>query len=577
MPHYEVSWRDPDERLYDVLISFTAPVDRPRLVLPVWRPGRYVVQNFAANVREWSPNMHKEGKSAWRVEAAKGDQVRVSYRFYAGTLDAGSCLLERDEAYLNGSNLFMYVEGLRHEPALLTIHTPDDWVVEIQLPAEGPRTFRARDFDHLIDSPVMAAPRMTRHSFQESGATIHLIFRGDEGIDTTQYLEPLRSIVREQAALFGGLPFEEYRFLYHVGDRWHGVEHEDSSSIIVRRGALLGAKPGDDGFDHLLSISAHELFHVWNVKRIVPKVFAPYDYSTETPTRLLWAMEGITSYFGDLSLARAGVWDRQHYLQHLAQEIEILESAPARLHLSLAQASHDGWLHDPSHMHDRANAWISFYNKGELVALLLDLTLRVHHGKSLDDVMRLLWTEYGLIGRPLDEDAIEQAVAQVAGTELSDFFAHYVDGVAPLPYAELLAPMGITYQARPRLPSLGARLRLHDGMMLIDGVMQGGTAMSAGMAQGDELLAVGGNRVRNEQELLRAFRSFQEGEEIELVIARGGVVRNLRGNVRRDGSADVTLQVAEAENPLLRKWLRRSNDAERAGDLHREPDSRPGD
>ncbi|MCU1244680.1 MAG: hypothetical protein JWN02_590 [Acidobacteria bacterium] len=558
MPHYEISWRDPDERLYDVVISFSAPVDQPRLSLPAWRPGRYVIQNFAANVREWSPNMKKEGKSVWLVDARKGEEVRASYRFYAGTLDAGSCLLEREEAYVNGSNLFMCVEGLRREPALLTIHAPDDWQIEIQLPAIAPRTFRARDFDHLIDSPVIASPRMTRHSFEESGATVHMIFRGDEGIATGQYLEPLRSIVREQAALFGGLPFEEYRFLYHVGDRWHGVEHEDSCSIIVRRGALLGARPGDEGFDHLLSISAHELFHVWNVKRIVPKVFAPYDYSTETPTALLWAMEGITSYFGDLSLARAGVWDTQHYLQHLAREIETLESAPARLHLSLAQASHDGWLHDPSQMHDRANAWISFYNKGELVALLLDLTLRTRYGKSLDEVMRLLWAEYGLAGCPLDEDGIERAVARIAGADLADFFARYVEGVEPLPYAELLEPMGIAFQTRPRPLSLGAKLKQHDGLLMIDGVTRGGTAMSAGLAQGDELVAVAGNRTRSEQEVQRAFRPFLEGEEIDLTVARGGVVRTLRGNVRSDGSVDVTLRVTEADNPLLRQWLRRS-------------------
>src|SRR5439155_14265324 len=186
----------------------------------------------------------------------------------------------------------------------------------------------------LIDSPTIAAASLIHHTFEESGAEIHLVFVGAEGIETAPYVEPMRALVRAQAAIFGGLPLKEYRFLYHVGDRWHGVEHENSSSILLRRGALVGARPGDEGFDHVLSISSHELFHIWNVKRIVPARFVPYDYSAESPTRLLWAMEGITSYYGNVTLLCAGIWDVPRYLKHLQHEIETLESSPGRLHLS---------------------------------------------------------------------------------------------------------------------------------------------------------------------------------------------------------------------------------------------------
>ena len=232
-----------------------------------------------------------------------------------------------------------FVEGLREEEHRLTIAAPAEWRIETQLAREDEQTFLARDYDHLIDSPTIAAAVMTRHSFIEEGARIHLIFRGDEGIDTEQFIEPVRAITRAQAKLFGGLPFREYRFLYHVREKWHGVEHEESCSIIVRRDALLGAKEGDEGYEHLLSITAHELFHVWNVKRIVPAKFHPYDYWRETPTRLLWAMEGITSYYGDLSLRRAGIWSVERYVDHLRKVIETLEGLPARFHLPLSQAS----------------------------------------------------------------------------------------------------------------------------------------------------------------------------------------------------------------------------------------------
>lgn len=569
MPRYLLSWSSPTDRLFDITIRFTAPADTPRLLLPAWRPGRYLLQNYAANVREWSAGtsgVWKDGKSSWRVGAREGDEVTFRYRYYAGVLDAGSSFLDEDEAYVNGSNLFMLVDGLRAEEHLLTIAAPADWRIETQLIHEasdpeqaagsGGRTFRARDYDHLIDSPTVAAATLTRHSFAEEGAMFHLVFRGDEGMDTEQAVEPMRAIARTQARLFGGLPFREYRFLYHVRDRWHGVEHEDSCSIILRRDALLGAQPGQEGFDRLLSISSHELFHAWNVKRIVPAKFAPYDYWNETPTRLLWAMEGTTSYYGDLTLVRSGVWSEERYLQHLAQEIETLESHPARLHLSLSQASFDGWLSNPAQMHDHPNAFYSFYNKGEIVSALLDLTIRraTEGAHSLDDVMRRLWAEYGRTGRGLEEDAIERAVACFA--DVGDFFVRTVDGTDPLPYAEQFAAAGVAFVIAPRSPDqsfLGANLRTHDGLF-VDSVIRGAAGMEAGLLPDDELLALDGNRIANEGALKNALHALKIGETAELLIARAGVTRTLSLTGRADPRPMVALRANEPSE-LRRAWL----------------------
>ena len=561
MVHYLLSWGDPKDRLFDIDIRFTAPVDNPRLLLPAWRPGRYLIQNYAANVRQWSAGesrIWKDGKSSWRVDARAGQEITVRYRYYAGVLDAGSSFLDEDEAYFNGSNLFMLVEGLREDEHRLTIAASAEWRIETQLPRDDDGTFRARDYDHLIDSPVIAAGVMTRHSFSESGGMIHLVFRGDDGIDTEQYVEPIRDIVRTQAALFGGLPFREYRFLYHVRERWHGVEHEDSSSIILRRSALLGAAPGDEGYDHTLSITSHELFHAWNVKRMMPARFAPYDYWNETPTRLLWAMEGLTSYYGELTLLRAGLWSVERYLRHLAAEIQTFESLPARLHLSLAQASFDGWLSDPAQMHDHGNAWFSFYNKGEIVSALLDLTIRrASNGeRSLDDVVRLLWQEHGS-GKGMEEDAVERAVAQVA--DVGDFFARYVEGTEPLPYEELFTAAGITFASAPREPesaSLGAKLKVQDGLLLVEGVIRGGAGMDAGLLPGDELLALDETRIANEPALKAALRALSIGRTTELLIARSGVVKRLSLTARADPRPVVTLH-KEGASELRRGWLGR--------------------
>jgi predicted metalloprotease with PDZ domain len=562
MVRYLVSWANPADRLFDIDIRFNAPMDTPRLLLPAWRPGRYLIQNYAANVREWSAGeqrMWKEGKTSWRVEARAGDEVTVRYRYYAGVLDAGSSFLDEDEAYFNGSNLFMLVEGLRDEEHLITVAAPGDWVIETQLTRDEDAVFRARNYDHLIDSPTIAAPVMTRHSFVEGDARIHLVFRGDEGIDTEQFVEPVRAIVQSQAELFGGLPFSQYRFLYHVRDRWHGVEHEDSCSIFLRRLALLGAHPGDDGFDHTLSITSHELFHAWNVKRMMPAKFSPYDYWNETPTRLLWAMEGLTSYYGELTLVRSGLSSVERYVHHLANEIQVLESMPARRHLSLAQASFDGWLSDPAQMHDHGNAWFSFYNKGEVVSLLLDLTIRraTNGERSLDDVVRILWGEYGRSGCGLEEDAMESVVARVA--DVGDFFARYVEGTEPLPYEDLLATVGIGFASAVREPeasSLGARLKRVDGLLVIEGVVRGGAGMEAGLLPGDELVALGTTRLSNEATLAAALRAMQSGESAELLVARAGVLRRLSLAAHPDPRPLITLRV-EGASKLRRGWLRR--------------------
>ncbi|HYM59951.1 MAG TPA: PDZ domain-containing protein [Thermoanaerobaculia bacterium] len=566
---YSLSWQDANDHLFDIAIAFTAPVDEPRLHLPAWRPGRYAIQNYAANVRQWSAEgeggralaIRKDGKSSWRIQARRGEDVTVRYRYFAGILDAGSSFLDASEAYFNGTNLFMWIDGLRDQTASLVVHVPESWAIETQLPRRSDGTFLARDYDHLIDSPTIASASLVRHAFEENGATIHLVFTAADRIDTGQFVEPLRAIVRSQAALFGGLPFSEYRFLFHGGDRWHGVEHEESCSIVFQRTQLLNAKKGDDAYDHLLSIASHELFHVWNVKRIIPALFLPYDYTAETTTRLLWAMEGITSYYGDLTLARCGVWDVPRYLEHLRKEMQTLEGLPGREVMSLAQASFDSWLHDPSHMHDKANAWFSFYNKGELVAAVLDLTIRskTAGAHSLDDVIRAMWEEYGrsvqevIQGgagahpRGLEEDAIERIAGRVTGLDLRELFEHYVEGTDPLPYAELLAWAGVEWSAapEPRI-ELGVRARASERCLIADSIIAGAPAAEAGMLPGDEIVAVGRERTASDADLVRALAVASASEPTEILFARNGTVRSAFAVLRSDPVPRIALRLIES-------------------------------
>lgn len=568
---YRIGWDNPNEHLFDIEIAFRARSRETELQLPAWRPGRYLIQNYAANIREWSARargagalpIEKRGKSTWVVTAKSGQDVVVRYRFFAGILDAGSSFLDDTEAYFNGTNLFMMVADRRKQPVSLEIAAPPKWKIETQLAPAGPNRFIARDWDYLIDSPTIVSPSLVRRSFRESGCNVSLVFQGAEGIDTRALVAPTRAIVRAQAAMFGDIPTENYRFLYHVFDKWHGVEHEDSCSIVVKRAELLGAKPGDSAFDHFLSIASHEFFHVWNVKRILPKAFAPYDFSTEAYTKLLWVMEGVTSYYGEKMLLRSGLWSRERYLEHLGTEIGTLESTPGRKYLTLAQASFDGWLQDPAQMHDRSNVWVSFYLKGEIVAAMLDIAIRrATRGKrSIDDVMRNLWAKYGRRGRGMEEDAFEKAASAIARKDMRDFFEKYVDGLAPLPYEEMFGACGIAFESKPAAAErvLGAKLKRSEGRIVVDSVISGSAAALAGLLPNDEAIAIDGTRIAAEGDIDRVMRSAPEQGSFELIVGRADRIAVKDVAPMEESRVTVKLAISEKAasdaQALRRGWL----------------------
>ena len=256
---YAISWRNPFERLYDIEIRFTAPSDQPRLILPSWRPGRYLMQHYAVNVREWSGNLRKIAPSVWQADARNGEDVIVRYRYWAGVLDAGSSFLDRDEAYFNGSNLFMWIDGLREQPATLTIAALDHWKIETQLAHITDHNYEARDYDHLIDSPVIAAASMAHHTFEESGASFHLV---GIGFDPARFIDSLRAIVRTQVVVFGELPLTDYKFLMHAGDTPSSlrpqrpavgfVSLDRGEGIVLRDDAPQDERPDAGGQVHAL-------------------------------------------------------------------------------------------------------------------------------------------------------------------------------------------------------------------------------------------------------------------------------------------------------------------------------------
>jgi len=504
---YTIGWDNPASQLFQVAATARPEGDAVVFSLPAWRPGRYVFQNYSANVQ----NVRAEddrGRAlpvewvdldSWRVSAGGSNRVTLRFEYYTSTFDAGTSVLRPDLAYLNLVNLLPWVEGRMDEPVHLTLEAPAEWPVATQLErVTGPgHVFRAPDYHYAADAPTIAAPDLVDWPFDVDGTRFHAWWRPApdlQGFTREQLLADLAALAREQAAIFGGFPFDEYNHLYQIVPMpfGHAVEHAASASYVLGPPQRLFANRG--GYLGLLGISSHELFHAWNVKRIRPAALWPYDYSEPQLSRLHWWTEGVTDYMSNLALVRAGLMTHDEFWQNLASGIASLESTPGRRVLSASASSWTSWL--TGYGGGDPNATVSFYSLGNQLGLLLDLQVRdaTDGARGLDDVFRLLWKRYYEQGQGVPEDGVQRAVEEVAGRSFDDFFARYVHGTEIYPYEETLAVVGLTARRAP-VPgrpeaTVGWVLRRTGDAVTVANVLPESPALAAGVMRGDIVLAV---------------------------------------------------------------------------------------
>jgi len=416
------------------------------------------------------------------------------------------------------------------------------WKVATSLPRAGARAhgfgrYRAPDYDALIDHPVEMG-HFALGRFEAAGATHEVAVTGRTDVDMKRLTRDLARICETQARLFeprsGQAPFSRYVFLtMAVGDGYGGLEHRDSTALLCQRNDLphAGLQTPSDGYKTFLGLASHEYFHAWHVKRIKPEAFVPYDLWHETHTRLLWIFEGFTSYYDDLMLVRSGVITPQDYLTLLGRTISLVLRGPGRLRQSLADSSFDAWTKYYRQDENSPNSIVSYYAKGALVALALDLTLRARTQgqRSLDDVMRLMWTRYGrsfynadgaaaMQQQGLAEEAFEPLVREASGLDLKRELRAWVEGTADLPLARLLEPFGIDLGLTPadNSPSLGTRLASSGGELRISTALTDGAAHRAGLSAGDVLVAVDGLKVASEATLKTLLARRKAGDRIRV-------------------------------------------------------------
>src|SRR5256714_14029180 len=539
------------------------------LIMPVWTPGSYLIREFERHVQDFAASdangrsltWTKTDKDTWRINTNGARQWRVFYRVYANELTVRTSELNSDHAFWNNATLLMYPAGYINAPSTLRVVAPSGWKIATGLPAAPGQqnTFRAENFDILYDSPFEVS-NFKELDFQVRGVPHRIVIDGEGNYDPVRLRNDVQKIVEAETAMFGGIPYRDYTFILHLrSNTGGGLEHLNSTALGFRRFNFSTEK----GYQSFLSLVAHEFFHLWNVKRIRPDALGPFDYTKENYTRNLWVAEGITSYYGGLMPRRAGLISDRNYLEALAKQILTFQNTPGRLEMSAEDASFNAWIKEYRPDENSVNSQISYYDKGELLGLLLDLNIRrrTNNAKSLDDVMRYLYHEFYVKNRNYSPADFQKACELIAGASLEDFFARYVRGVEDLPYNEFLSAAGLrldTGEGTPPKPFFGADLEDSGEFINVKSVRAGSPAYEPGLNAKDRVIALDGARVTKDLfDTLIAGK--KPGDAIQISLFRNDDLRTLE--IKLGGRVDAPYRILQLpsandqQKRIYESWL----------------------
>lgn len=546
---YTVRMPRPHSHRFEVEAHFPAAGQSLVVTQPVWTPGSYLVREFSRHVQEVRAvgtdgqplPLTRVDKRSFCVETG-GGAVQLRYSVYANDLTVRTSHLDDSHGFFNGANLFLYDEARRSSPHHVHIDAPAGWRVFTALDAEGDE-YVASDYDELVDSPFELGPHSPL-TFDACGVPHQVVLWGEPEVDRARLTQDLRRIVETEAALFGSLPkdLKRYLFLVYATERGRGgLEHKASSALVSARSSFGTSR----GLEEFYFLVAHEYFHLWHIKRIRPRALVPYDYGQENHTRLLWCFEGTTAYYDMLLTRRAGIMSASRYLTRLGETLTQLHGTPGRRVQPLEEASFQAWVKHYRPDENSVNSAISYYLKGEVVSWLLDLHIRraTDDRRSMDDVMRVLWSRYGETqdadgGVP--EDAIERIASEVAGVDLRPFFDHALRSTDELDYG-VLSHVGLEVRFRVRespgdkggTPArskesrpkgwLGATARPSG---TLSSVLEDSPAMAAGLYVDDEVVAVDGFKVDGGS-LISRCEDTSPGQTVRLTLFRRDRLRTV--------------------------------------------------
>lgn len=590
---YDIIPFKPEAHLFEIAITISNPdPDGQILWLPAWIPGSYMIRDFAKNIVSLSAssanldiNVKKLDKQTWQCQPCQGELV-VTYQVYAWDMSVRTAHLDITHAFFNGSSVFLAVKGQEQQPQIVNIQLPNgkqyvDWQVATTLPRLNvdlfqPGTYQAACYEELIDHPVEMG-MFIEASFEIAGTPHHIVITGRHHADMQRLCSDVKRICQTHVNMFGELPeLERYVFMLTVvGEGYGGLEHRSSTALICNRKDLPAKTMYQATTDYinLLGLFSHEYFHTWNVKRIKPAAFIPYQLTSETYTELLWAFEGITSYYDDLALVRSQVIEEKNYLELLGKNITRVMRGSGRLKQSLLESSFDAWTKFYKQDENAPNAIVSYYAKGGLFAICLDLKLRelTDATKSLDDVMRVLWQNYGkpLIG--IDDHTILTICNELAGQPLDEFFNEFLPATTDLPLTKLLATTGIELKQRittsyddmggtpgedhePAAFRLGARFLPDPRGAIIQFIYEDGCLQNAGLAVGDIVIAVN-NLQATKENLSNLLAPYSVGDAVVFTAFRRDELMEFEVALTEAISDTYYLEITERASDKRNIWL----------------------
>ena len=535
---YIVSLLSPQTQTLEICMR-VRNVATPHLdfALPVWRTGRYAILNPAGTVSRVraqdvagsSLAISKLDKTRWRVETHGSSEIEVRYSVYCNSLSDRTRHVDDTHAFLSGATVFFYIPERRHDPLSIRIEAPEHWRLACGLDSvEGdPRTLLAPGYDVLIDSPIEIGLHDLL-TFEVDGIPHDIVLWGAPQYDGKKLTEDFEAIVRNEAELFGGLPYSRYIFMVHVGPGLGGgTEHLNSTIIQVPTRTFEDPV----AYKRLLGTASHEVFHVWNVKRLRPAALAETNYLQENYTDLLWFCEGTTAYYDELILARARRTDAETYLHDLSELIHQVRRRPGTRVQSVAESSFDAWIKFNQPTSDDMNTTVSFYDSGAVVSFLLDLELRARSGNrvSMDTVMVEMYTRFPSTGAGFTTKDLIEVASRLTGSRFEEFFERYIQSTEPFPLEDRVGVIGLKLAIEPD------GIKAYTGLINIDQnsqtfvryVLSDGPAYGAGVLPGDEIVALNGRRFSAAEMTMHVEQQIRPGDGIQLEILRRGRQRTI--------------------------------------------------
>lgn len=576
---FEVSFSEPQAHYADVNMELSEfKDDHIDLKMPVWTPGSYLIREFAKNVEEFKAvnasgsalKAEKINKNTWRVYTQKSKRVTVRYRVYSFEISVRTSFVDDTHAFLSPTGLFLYPAGKIKMPSTVKINPYKTWSkisTGLAKVAGKVNTFNAPDFDVLYDSPIEVGNQDV-FEFEASGVNHEVAMYGGGNYNKDVLKREMAKIVEEQTAVFGVNPNKRYVFIVHnFNSGGGGLEHLNSTVL----GATRNAYNTEQGLVRFLALVSHEYFHLWNVKRLRPVALGPFDYEAENYSTNLWIAEGFTAYYQDVFITRSGLISPERYLAGLASSITALENQPGNRVQPVSEASFDAWIKQYRPNENSSNSTVSYYSKGAMIALIMDLDIinSTRGSKGLDEVMKEMYNEYYVKkGRGYTDAEFRAMAEKIAGHSFGDFYSAYVNGLETIDYKKYLAFAGfsIVDEAAANAPFLGANSALKDGKVMVTGITRESAAWTGGLNVNDELLAFDGYRINNvpdpRSEVDKFIAGKKVGDKIKVLLNRDGLLKTLDLTLTKNPAYKFRIvEIADpskAQLAVRERWLKLS-------------------